>query len=158
MFCFGDGLDPMVAASCPCFNFGAIGHGCASSQVGDGAQLSASGTSIPDTIVLSASGELPNALSLFLQGDVNTNSGILFGDGVRCAAGSLNRLFIHNASDGNVSAPSGGDPSISVQSAHLGDPIPHGSVRYYQTYYRDPSLSFCTGLGFNVTNGIQVQW
>jgi subtilase family serine protease len=157
-FCYGDGIDPNVTTLCPCFNFGTTGHGCANSQVANGAELTATGDISPDTIVLSASGELPNALSIFLQGDVNSSAGVLFGDGVRCAAGSLKRLFTHNASSGNVSAPSGADPSISVQSANLGAPIPPGAARYYQTYYRDPSLSFCSGLGFNVTNAIKVQW
>ena len=41
------------------------------------------------------------------------------------------------------SAPQAGDPSVSAQSALLGDPIAPGSSRYCQTYYRDPSLSFC---------------
>jgi subtilase family serine protease len=157
-FCFGDGADPLVTTSCPCFNFGSAGHGCGNAVNPNGAQLTATGTTSPDTVVMTSSGELNSSLSILLQGDANTNSGILFGDGVRCAAGQLKRLFTHNASAGTMIAPDGFDPSITQQSANLGAPIPPGSLRYYQVYYRDPNLGFCSGLGFNVSNGIQVQW
>ena len=157
-FCFGDGADPLVTTSCPCFNFGAAGHGCGNAVNANGSQLSASGTTSPDTVTLQATGELNSSLSVFLQGNTNTNSGILFGDGVRCASGTLKRLFTYNASGGTVSAPQAFDPTITQQSANLGDPIAPGSKRYYQVYYRDPNLSFCTGLGFNVSNGVSIQW
>src|SRR4029077_11024838 len=101
------------------------------------------GTTQPDTLVLASSGELPNALSIFLQGDAKLVNGATFGDGVRCAGGHLKRLYAKNASGGNASAPAAGDPSVSARSASLGDPIAPGSTRYYQTYYRDPNLAFC---------------
>jgi len=107
---------------------------------------------------LTGAGELNSSLSVFLQGNVNTNSGVLFGDGVRCAAGLLKRLYTKNASGGTVTAPGAGDPSITTQSAALGDTIMPGTSRYYQVYYRDPNLTFCTGLGFNVTNGMRIVW
>jgi subtilase family serine protease len=157
-FCFGDGNDPNVTTLCPCFNFGAAGNGCANAVNANGANLACSGNISPDTISFTATGELNTALSVFLQGNVNTNSGILFGDGVRCAAGTLKRLYTHNAVGGTVTAPDGFDATVSAQSAALGDPIAPGTKRFYQTYYRDPNLGFCSGLGFNVTNGIQVQW
>jgi subtilase family serine protease len=157
-FCFGDGADPLVTTACPCVNFGTTGHGCANAVNPNGAQLTATGTTSPDTVVLTSTGELNNSLSVFLQGNVNTNLGILFGDGVRCAAGLLERLYTKHASGGTVTAPGAGDPSITTQSAALGDTIPPGTSRYYQVYYRDPNLTFCTGLGFNVTNGMRVVW
>jgi subtilase family serine protease len=157
-FCFGDGQDPLVTTACPCLNFGTTGHGCANAVNSNGALLTLTGTTTPDTIVLTSAGELNSSLSVFLQGNVNTNSGILFGDGVRCAAGSLKRLYTLNASGGTVAAPGPTDPPISVQSAALGDTILPGTSRYYQVYYRDPNLSFCTGLGFNVSNGMRIDW
>jgi subtilase family serine protease len=157
-FCFGDGADPFVTTNCPCLNFGATGHGCANAVNASGAQLTATGTTSPDTVVLTSAGELNSSLSVFLQGNANTNSGILFGDGVRCAAGNLKRLYTLNASGGTVSAPGPTDPSITAQSAALGDPIIPGTSRYYQVYYRDPNLAFCTGLGFNVSNGMRIDW
>ncbi|MBK7642339.1 MAG: hypothetical protein IPJ19_04720 [Planctomycetes bacterium] len=156
--CFGDGT---LITPCPCANFGLAGHGCENSIGSGGAVLVASGTISPDTVVLGSSGELASALSIFLQGDVNTTTGVLFGDGLRCAAGTLLRLGSHNASAGSVSYPIGGDLSISARSAALGDTLTPGATRVYQTYYRDPSISFCpapAGNTWNVSNSQVITW
>ena len=152
-YCFGDGTGP----ACPCGNNGTAGRGCNTSAATGGAQLAASGTTSPDTVVLTSSGELPTVLSIFLQGD-NTISQVPFGDGLRCVAGILKRLYVKNASGGAVSAPAIGDPSITVRSAQLGDTIPAGGTRYYQVYYRDPNTGWCPSLTFNVTNGVRIGW
>jgi hypothetical protein len=156
-FCFGDGLDPNVHVSCPCANTGGQGHGCANSQNMNGAVLTAAGTTSPDTVVMTSSGELPSSLSVLLQGNVNASSGVVFGDGIRCASGNLKRLYTKNASGGVVSMPGAGDPSITTRSAQLGDTILPGTNRYYQTYYRDPNLTFCAP-GFNASNAMQITW
>jgi hypothetical protein len=112
-------------------------------------------------LVLSASNELPTALTIFLQGDANLASGAVFGDGLRCANGNLKRLASKTAVAGATSFPQGGDNSVSVQSALLGDPIPNGATRYYQTYYRDASQTFCpapSGSTFNSSNGRIIVW
>jgi hypothetical protein len=156
-FCFGDGS----VAACPCGNTGLANRGCDNSAATGGAQLVATGTPSPDTLVLHSTGELPSALSIFLQGDALVSASAHFGDGLRCAGGNLKRLFVKNASGGGVIAPAPGDPSISAQSAALGDPIAPGSTRYYQTYYRDSNLTFCPapqGDSWNVTNGVRVVW
>lgn len=154
-YCFGDGT---TTPSCPCSNFGAAGNGCANSGNPNGALLQASGTSTPDTVVLSSSGELPNALTIFLQGDVSLGNPVVFGSGLRCAAGNLKRIGTHNAVGGASSYPQGGDPSITARSAALGDPIGPGATRYYLAYYRDPNLIFCTPTGFNATQGLSIVW
>ena len=101
---------------------------------------------------------LPTALSIFLQGDASI-APAPFGDGLRCVGGTLKRLYARNAAGGAASAPSAGEPSITEQSAILGDPIAPGSVRHYQVYYRDPELAFCAGGGsFNATNGVSIAW
>jgi hypothetical protein len=153
-YCFGDGS---LATACPCFNFGASGSGCASSVNANGATLAASGTTSPDTAVLSAWGETSSALTIFLQGNVDAPAGIAFGDGVRCASGHLLRLYTTNASSGACSAPQGADPSITARSAALGDTITPGTSRYYHAYYRDPNLAFCP-FGFNATNAVRIDW
>jgi hypothetical protein len=157
-YCFGDGT---LATACPCGNTGLAGRGCQNSASTGGSLLTASGTTHPDTLVLTAANELPSALSIFLQGDANLPSGVVFGDGVRCVGGNLKRIGSKNAVGGSTSYPQGGDQSISVRSAILGDPIPNGATRYYQVYYRDPSATFCaapTGDTFNVSNGLSVVW
>jgi hypothetical protein len=153
-YCFGDGS---LATQCPCLNFGTSGHGCANSVDANGASLFATGTTTPDTAVLTAAEELPVALTIFLQGNVNVSSGIVFGDGLRCASGTLLRLYTKNAVLGTISAPQGADPSITARSAALGDTIAPGTSRYYHAYYRDPNLVFCPA-GFNATNGVQIDW
>lgn len=155
-FCHGDGGD----LPCPCWNNGASGHGCANSANAAGAQLSWSGSTNPDTLVLASSGELASALSIFLQGSQQT-AHVPFGDGLRCVSGTLKRLYVRNASGGSVSAPLAGEPSIRARSAALGDTILSGTSRGYQVYYRDPQAAFCsapTGGSFNITNGVVVHW
>jgi hypothetical protein len=155
--CFGDG----TLAPCPCNNPGATGHGCENSASTGGALLQATGTTNPDTLVLTATDELPSALSIVLQGDVLLSGSAPFGDGLRCAGGHLRRLFVKSAVSGTVTAPEAGEPSITQRSAEKGDPISPGFVRTYQVYYRDPSPSFCaapTGSTFNASNGIRVVW
>lgn len=159
-FCFGDGS---LATPCPCGNTGVTGHGCDNSIATGGAKLSAAGTTSPDTVVLTSSGELPVALSIFLQGNLDIPAGALFGDGLRCAGGTLKRLYSKNASGGTVSAPNlgAGDPNITTRSAALGDTIPPGGTRYYQVYYRDPNLAFCAdppGNTWNVSSGRAITW
>jgi len=164
-----DGIGTTICAStvagvppCPCSNFGTLGRGCVNSAAGSpGGRLDASGTTNPDTVLLTATEVFGNALSVFLQGTTLVQPGVSFGDGVRCVGGSLKRLYLKNASNGVVLAPEGLEPSISARSAALGDPIAPGSVRYYQVYYRDPVLAFCpapTGNSWNVTSGVSVSW
>jgi hypothetical protein len=156
-FCFGDGS---LTTACPCGNFGPVGRGC-SNSLGQGALLNAVGITNPDTMTLTSSGELPSVLSIFLQGDQENAGGAVFGDGVRCVSGVLKRLYIKNASNGTVTAPEPGDPSISDRSAVLGDTIQPGTTRVYQVYYRDPDTGFCPnppGNSWNVSGGVRIVW
>jgi Tol biopolymer transport system component len=154
-YCSGDGS---LATACPCGNTGQLGRGCDNSAATGGAALQPTGVTNPDTVRLNATGELPSALSIFLQGDSSNASGVVFGDGVRCTAGSLKRLYVKSASSGAVSAPQPGDPSITTRSAQLGDTIVPGATRYYQVYYRDPNATFCPPQTFNVTNAVRIGW
>jgi hypothetical protein len=103
---------------------------------------------------------LQTVLSIFLQGDTAI-APANFGDGLRCTGGFLRRLYVHFAVGGVVSAPQTGELSVSARSAALGDTIAAGSLRYYQTYYRDPQLAFCAnppGNNWNVSSGLSVVW
>jgi hypothetical protein len=158
-YCFGDGS---LTTACPCANFGAAGHGCANSSVPAGAHLSGSGSPslASDTFVLQQSESLDHAFTIVLQGNATIGGGAIFGDGVRCAGGSLKRLYTKSAVAGVIVVPGAADASISARSAALGDTIPPGGVRNYQAYYRDPVLSFCPdpGKAFNVGNGVRAVW
>jgi hypothetical protein len=154
--CFGDGSE----APCPCLNSGTTAHGCQNSAGTGGGLLVASGTTSPDTLVLHSSGELPSALSIFLQGNA-TIAPVVYGDGLRCTGGILKRLYTGGASGGAISRPGMGDLSITARSAALGDTIPPGERRYYQVYFRDANPSFCAapaGNTFNITNALKVTW
>jgi hypothetical protein len=156
--CFGDGTLP---TACPCANNGSTGHGCENSAGSGGALLVSGGTTSPDTVVLTSSGELATALSIFLQGSGNSTTGFVFGDGVRCASGTLLRLASKNAVSGSASYPVAGDLSISTRSAALGDTLAPGATRVYQTYYRDPNLVFCPappGNTWNVSSSQIIVW
>jgi len=155
-FCFGDGS----VTTCPCANDGLEGHGCQNSAGTGGAVLFATGTTSPDTVVLRCFGELPSPLSIFLQGDANVPP-LVYGDGLRCTAGAIRRLYAKNASGGESAAPTGSDPSITQRSAALGVPITAGTTRYYQVFYRDPNPAFCpmpTGSTFNVSHAVAIDW
>jgi len=147
---------------CPCANAGLTGRGCNNSSNTGGALLTSSGTSSlsSDSLQFTASGEKPTATSIFLQGTQSILNGVVFGQGVRCVGGTLKRLYTHTASGGTVSAPVGADAPVHVRSAALGDPITFGSQRFYQVYYRDPTvLGGCPSSStFNVGNGQAVTW
>lgn len=157
-FCFGDGS---TGALCPCGNQGAAGRGCNNSLVNGGAQLQATGSPAGDSVILSSSGELATALTIFLQGTTSLAAPAVFGDGLRCVGGTLKRLYVKSAAGGIAAAPAAGDPSIRNQSTFLGDPIPSGATRHYQAYYRDASATYCpapSGGTFNVSNGLSIIW
>jgi len=159
-FCFGDGSQ---ATACPCGNNGAAGKGCANSTPGNqGALVVASGNTVPDTIVLSASAMPSGSTVIFLQGTQRASTGMMYGDGILCASGNYFRLGLKTSVGGAATYPEAADPAISVRSAALGDPVmSSGLCRYYQVYYTDPSTTFCPnppGNVWNVTNGVALVW
>ena len=151
--------------ACPCANPPAgAARGCDNSTASGGAALAASGAAhlAQDTLVFATSGETPSATSVVMQGDALVNSGLVFGQGVRCAGGTLKRLYVKTASSGAIQAPdlAGGDSSVHARSAALGDPLAPGAVRGYFVYYRDPLvLGGCpAGSTFNATQTGRVEW
>jgi hypothetical protein len=90
-YCFGDG----TGTACPCGNNGTSGHGCANSVFSSGALLSTTGgafSTLADTVTLQANSVPANATCLFYQGTA-TNPGVVFGDGLRCTAGTIVRTW-----------------------------------------------------------------
>jgi hypothetical protein len=164
---FTSSCDPGLAGviSCPCSNPPAgAGHGCDNSFATGGAVLSASGATVlsSDGLVFTTSGEPPSATSLVLQGDATAANGIVFGQGVRCAAGALERLYTKQASGGGITAPDfgAGEPTVSARSAALGSVIQAGASRWYVVTYRDPTvLGGCSASStWNATQTGQVVW
>jgi hypothetical protein len=152
-YCSGDGS----AAACPCGNSGAAGHGCASSVNPLGAKLAWSGTAsvANSNLVLESSG-MPDAACLYFQGTSPAagGAGAAFGDGLRCASGTVTRLGIRVNAGGSSSLPGQGEPSLAQKGSVPGG----GGVTFrYQVWYRN-SASFCTQSTFNLTNGLAVEW
>ncbi len=151
-FCFGDG----TATACPCGNLGAAGNGCANSVNANGANLAGSGLAsvTSDSFVLNGTG-MPNSSALYFQG-LNQQSGgmgVVFGDGLRCAGGTIIRLGTKNNAAGASQYPAAGDPSVSVRGL-----VPAaGGLRTYQVWYRN-AAAFCNPETFNLSNGLQVTW
>ncbi len=146
--CFGDGS----GAACPCGNASApgAGQGCLNS-FGLGGELRATGFADlgSDTLVLSASNLAASAPALFFQGTSAISAP--FGDGLRCAGGTMMRLGIVAATAGTATFP----PSGSTVS-QAGAAMP-GSTLVYQAWYRN-AAPFCTSSAFNLTNALLVAW
>ncbi len=157
-FCSGDAAPTHHATLCPCANFGAIGHGCASSAVASGAQLVASGTPAADDVVLDASDLPASTTTLFLQHDALDDR--VFHDGVLCAGGTVLRLRPRAAVAGAARFPDANFPqdASTTLSQRGGVVVGSGAVRYYSVYYRSASSSFCPPATANVTNGWRIAW
>jgi hypothetical protein len=157
-FCFGDGS----TLACPCANNGAAGHGCNNSAGTGGALMTATGAAslVADTLQFTSAGEKPTATSIFLQGNAQLGAPVTFGQGLRCTGGLLKRLYVKGAVAGIATAPTGADLSVHARSAAEGDPIAPGTTRWYETYYRDPTvLGGCSvDSTFNTSQGLIVFW
>ncbi len=151
VFCSGDGS----GTACPCGNSGVAGNGCASSVSASGAHIAGSGNpSIAnDTFVLTGT-LMPSSSALYFQGTAQQNggAGAVFGDGLRCAGGTVIRLGTKTNASGTSSYPTGADAHISVKGMNSA-----GAVRTYQVWYRN-AAAFCTPSTFNLSNGLQTTW
>jgi hypothetical protein len=148
--CFGDG----TGTACPCGNNGPAGAGCLNS-LGTGGTLAATGTASisSDSLNLNGAG-MPDAACLYFQGTTiaNGGTGAVFGDGLRCASGTVRRLGTQFNALGTSSYPGMGDPSVSVRGL-----CAPGDVRIYQAWYRN-AAAFCSADTFNLTNAWQITW
>ncbi len=153
--CAGDGAAPHTA--CPCGNVSVMADqvGCLNS-LGTGGRLRSIGTASVsgDTLVLSGT-QMTNGASLYFQGTTQSNggNGAVFGDGLRCAAGTIVRLGTETSNGGSSQYPGSGEAPVSVR----GQLPPAGGMRVYQVWYRN-AAAFCTPNTFNLTNGLQVVW
>jgi len=150
--CAGDG----TGTACPCGNNSAPGanEGCLNS-LGTGGKLRATGMAsiASDTLVLNGT-QMANSSCLYFQGTIQAagGAGSVFGDGKRCAGGSVIRLRTKVNVAGASNYPEPGDQPVSVKGA-----VTAPGTRTYQAWYRNPA-AFCTPATFNLTNGLEVMW
>src|SRR6185436_9868153 len=130
------------------------GEGCLSS-LGVGGKLRGTGNAnlSADTAVLHGE-QMPNAPCLYFQGttQIAGGAGTAFGDGLRCAGGSIIRLGTKTNAGGGSEYPDTGDPTLSVRGQVLAP-----GLRVYQTWYRN-AAAFCTSATFNLTNSLAITW
>jgi hypothetical protein len=151
-YCFGDG----GGTACPCGNDSAPSEraGCATS-LGVGGRLDFIGVaSLSDDSLTLLGTNMPDSSALYFQGTAPTagGSGSTFGDGLRCAGGTVTRLATHTNTGGASQFPSAGDAAISIRGV-----VPSPGSRTYQVWFRN-SAAFCSPSTFNLTNGLQVTW
>jgi hypothetical protein len=151
-YCFGDGS----GTACPCGNDSPAGGqaGCLSSVL-TGGKLTGSGAPSLSADGLHLNGsQMPNSSVLYFQGttQVAGGAGAAFGDGLRCAGGSVIRMGTVMNTGGASIFPSAGGVPISVKG-HVLAP----GTREYQAWYRN-SAPFCTSAVFNSTNAVRVSW
>jgi hypothetical protein len=144
-FCFGDGSGSV----CPCSNLGAAGEGCANSS-GQGAVVGASGgASVANDNISFTARQLPiGKPALLFVGDamMNGGAGSLFGDGLLCAGGNIQRFYVQFAD-------AGGQANWGPGLATVGGWVA-GDRRWFQVWYRD-NTGPCMN-GFNTSNGVEV--
>ncbi len=155
-YCFGDGS----GAACPCGNTSSVfaGAGCTNS-LGKGGKLRSQGQASlfhPGASPILIGSDMPNSAALYYQGTAQQSGGFgaVFGDGLRCVAGSIVRLGTQaNAGNGSV-YPNFGLGDLPIAQKGL---VTMPGIRTYQVWYRNPA-PFCTSSTFNLSNGLQVVW
>jgi len=136
---------------CPCGNEAQVGSstGCINST-GFGASCVLSGIASVSQTPPNAlgAGMPPNSSALYFQGTgvVNFGEGAAFGDGLRCATGSVVRLA-------TVTNSGVGASGVAVPTAGLAA----GNVRAYQIWYRN-AANFCTSSTFNLSSAFMATW
>lgn len=144
-FCFGDGSGMI----CNCGNLGAAGEGCANSS-GAGAELTASAPPSvqSDVLEFEVSGLPASVTALLFQGttEVAGGQGAFFGDGLRCAGGSIRRL-------GAVSSSASGTANWGPGLAQAGQ-WSAGQTLHFQAWYRDTGGPCSTG--FNTSGALRI--
>ncbi len=154
LYCAGDGVAPHTA--CPCGNSSAAADsaGCLNS-LGVGGRLRSYGiASLANDQVSLVGSSMPNSSALYFQGTSQQSggNGVAFGDGLRCAGGTVVRISTRANSAGTSSYPGVGEPNLSVKGL-----VTMPGTRTYQVWYRN-AASFCTVSTFNLSNGLELAW
>ncbi|MFT4540306.1 MAG: hypothetical protein ACI841_001839 [Planctomycetota bacterium] len=93
----------------------------------------------------------PNQPGLFFQGanPINGGMGTLFGDVLRCASSTAERLEIRYTD-------TTGSASTTIDALAVGN-VMAGQTWNDPYWYRDPIGGPC-GTAFNLTNAVEIQW
>ena len=157
-FCAGDGLLVDHTTPCPCGNTGAVGNGCGHSFDPNGANLSGTGSTANDDVVLQSQFEPAASFTLFMQHDAADDR--VFHDGTLCANGALIRLRGRIAVAGQAFFPNTNlaQDATTTLSQRGAVAVGSGATRYYAAWFRNASTTFCPPATANVTNGGVIIW
>lgn len=143
--CYGDGS----ANTCPCGNMAGSEGGCMNST-GAGSTLTVNGnnSAAADGLELLATQLPPGRPAAAFVGDqlVSAGQGAPFGDGLRCAGGSLQFLGVRISNQQGVALWTSGMRAQGGWNA--------ADTRYFQIWYRDTNSPCSTGA--NTTNAMEV--
>jgi hypothetical protein len=147
-YCHGDGS----GTDCPCNNEIPAGEegGCRNSTGEGGLLLTTDDVQVGlDRLRAYACDLLPGQPALLFAGTqaIAGGAGTMFGDGLRCAGGTVARLGTQ-VPDANGDAVWG--PGLSANGGWGA-----GDTRFLQVWYRNPSGGPCNS-GFNLTNGVEL--
>lgn len=145
-------------APCPCGGTNYPVRGCINGNEATGLFVSGEARIGADTLRFGAY-ELPHGsnLCILYQGTqpIAGNTGVAFGDGVRCVGGQIVRLVSRpNTWHEGFYYPLLGDVPVS----QLNPPPTPGSTVYYQLWHTSPGASFCTPSAFNFSNAVGITW
>ncbi len=153
-FCLGD---PGSGTPCPCNNDndGTLGGaGCANGVFLSGARLVGTGVAsvTNDSLVLRSVNQEPDNSGLYFQGTTDLSPGMVWGDGLRCTGGAIQRLQVRFAD-------AAGTSSTTVPISVAGG-VSAGETRYYQLWYRTIVDPPCGGgvNDFNSSNAFAITW
>lgn len=140
-------------ATAPCSNFANAGEGCENST-GVGAIITGGGSTsvLADDLEMYGTQIAPTKPSLLFSGttSVNSGNGVVLGDGLRCTGGAIKRYSVRISDATGNASWIGGLGATGGWSA--------GDTRYFQVWYRDAVGTGPCGTGFNLSNGIEVQF
>ncbi len=144
-YCAGDG----TGTGCPCGNLGGADEGCRNSS-GSGALLTAAGSASVGSDDLSLDvtqgpGNVPGVVFLGTT-QANGGAGTLFGDGLLCAGGGLQRLGVVFLDGGGAGI---WGPNLAPQGGWAA-----GDTRHFQGWFRD--VAGPCGAGFNTSQGLTL--
>lgn len=145
-------LTCFCAAAAPCGNVDPTA-GCRNSTALGGLLTPSGSTSVgADDLLLTATNLQPAAFGLTFMGPT-LGGPLVFGDGLRCVTGSLQRFAI-SISDATGTATTGPGLAAFSTSFPAGSQIVSGSTWHFQHWYRDPGGP--CGTSYSVTNAVSA--
>ncbi|HIG11037.1 MAG TPA: hypothetical protein EYG30_06255 [Planctomycetes bacterium] len=137
-----------IPDACECL----VEYFCSANVNSSGVAASIGAAGLPsvsqNTFTISAAGLAPGQPGVFYFGFAKHDPPLVFGEGLRCVAGAIQRL------DPALQIPASAMVSLPFDfSQAAAFPFTQGQTAFFQFWYRDPDPS---GSGWNLTDGLSV--